>query len=150
MLSTLVYSNCRKHTSVAHHSNVSFMYKSVQSTPVWEHNYSTLVCNTHSYAFCKYVHNTPMRVRCTHEPQNTSALVTHVLWLCVFRMGVLSTPLHISAFSTHVRCFFTNCASIKTFTIYRIHTSVLLFHKLCVLTNPDERREGNERKNIGF
>ena len=107
------------------------------------HNYSTLVCNTHSYVFCKYVHNTPMHVRCTHEPQNTSALVTHVLWLCVFRTGVLSTLLHISAFSTHVRCFFTNCASIKTFTIYRIHTSVLLFHNMCVLTNLDVTRGCN-------
>ena len=61
-----------------------------------------------------------------------------MLLLCVFCAGVLSTLLHISAVSTHVRCFFTNCASIKNFTLYRIHTSVLLFHKLCVLTNPDE------------
>ena len=114
------------------------MYKCVQSTPMmWGHSCSTLVCNTHSYVFCKYVHNTPMHVRCTHEPQNTSALVTHVLWLCVFRTGVLSTLLHISAFSTHVCCFFTNCASIKNFTLYRIHISALLFHKLGVLTNPE-------------
>ena len=30
--------------------------------------------------------------------------------------------------------------SIKKFTLYGMHISVLLFHKLCVLTNPDVTR----------
>ena len=67
--------------------------------------------------------------------------------VCIAHKCAAAVPPHRCALHTFIHKRYccdglqfehTSVKSIRSFTIYRIHTSVLFFHKLCVLTKPDE------------